>query len=307
MILRFRTLRLGISALYVVLFLTVVSVAAQEAGDNSRPEPAAKAKTGEDGMTAVAARTAVSINATGEKKNASETTGEAAALGTQGSSDKWEFMVAPYLWLAGLNGTIGVGDITTDIDPGVSDILNALNFGFMATFEARKNKFILINDLMYISLEKTKDTTGPLFSSLTANEKVFVLSPVAGYRLVEGKGSSLDAIAGIRFWHTSTRLELAPNQSAGRVAESSKNWADVIGGLRGQVHVSRLFSLVGRGDLGGGGSDFTYQLFGGVGIDVSEKVSLFGGYRYLYFKYTRGDSLFDGALNGVVLGAAFRF
>jgi opacity protein-like surface antigen len=61
------------------------------------------------------------------------------------------------------------------------------------------------------------------------------------------------------------------------------------------------------GDLGGGGSDFTYQLFGGAGIDVSKRASLFAGYRYLYFKYTRGDTLFDGALHGVLFGVAFRF
>jgi hypothetical protein len=216
-------------------------------------------------------------------------------------------MVAPYLWLAGLKGTIGAGNVTTDIDPAFSDILNSLNFGVMGVFEARKNKFMIINDLLYISLDEQKDTSGPLFSSLKAKEKVFLLSPVAGYRLAEKKGASLDAIAGIRFWHTSTRLELEPRQLAGRIGESSKNWADVIGGLRGQAHLSRAFSVIGRGDFGGGGSDYTYQLFGGVGIDVSKVTSLFVGYRYLYIKYTRGDTLFDGALKGVVLGAAFRF
>ena len=227
---------------------------------------------------------------------------------TQGaSSDEWEFTVALYLWLAGIDGTVGVGDLTTDVDPGVSDILNALNFGFMGVFEARKNKLMLITDLIYLSLEETKDTTGPLFSALKANETVFMLSPVAGYRLAEKDGASLYAIAGIRFWHTSTRLEASPNQLAGRVAESSKNWADVIGGLRGQIHVSRIFSLIGRGDLGGGGSDFSYHLFGGAGIDVARSASLFVGYRYLHIKYTRDDTLFDAALKGVVLGAAFRF
>ena len=241
---------------------------------------------------------------------ASAVNGEAKASAVpspQGTSDKWHFTLAPYLWLAGINGTVGVGDLTTDIDPGVSDILNTLNFGFMGALEARKNRFMLINDLMYISLEQTKQTTGPLFSALKVNEKTFMLSPVAGYRLAQTEGASLDAIVGIRFWHTSTRLEAQPGVLAGRTAESSKNWADVIAGLRGQVHVTRAVSLIGRGDFGGGGSDRTYQLFGGMGIDVSKKASLFAGYRYLYFKYTRNDFLFDGALNGVVLGAALHF
>jgi len=223
------------------------------------------------------------------------------------SSNEWQFRVAAYLWLASISGTVGAGDITTEIDPSVSDVLNALSFGFMGSFEARKNRFNLVNDLVYVSLKKNKDTSGPLFSALNANMKMFMLSPLVGYRLAEKEGAWLDATVGIRFWHTSTRLELEPGVLAGRVRESSKNWADVIAGLRGQVHVTRILSLIGRGDLGGGGSDFTYQLFGAVGIDVSKSASLFAGYRYLDIKYTRGDFLFDGALKGILLGAAFRF
>lgn len=278
-----------------------VSKAAKRGDDSAASTPSNVPGDRSEAKTVPNTIAASSTAATTETK-------EPAPANTQGaSSDKWQFMVAPYLWLAGLDGKVGVGDLTTDVDPGVSDILNALNFGFMGTFEARKNKFMLITDMMYLSLEETKDTTGPLFSALKVNEKVFMLSPVAGYRLAEKDGASLDAIAGIRFWHTSTRLEVSPGLLAGRVAESSKNWADVIVGLRGQVHVSRIFSLIGRGDVGGGGSDFTYQLFGGGGIDVSKNASLFLGYRYLYVKYTRGNSLFDVGLNGVVLGAAFRF
>lgn len=321
-------------AIAMLLCLTGGSVRAQEAGDGSRDRTLVKRQT-DANLEATATSASSAFDAAVDKANelalsassasntapvffapsvtpagkgtAPDTAAEAAASRAQGSSDKWVFVVAPYLWLAGMDGTVGVGDFTTDIDPSASDLLNALNFGFMGTFEARKNKFMLITDLMYISLEETKDTSGPLFSALKANLKAFMLSPVAGYRLAEKEGASLDAIVGIRFWHTSTRLELEPGLLAGRVADSSKNWADVIGGLRGQVHLSRIFSVIGRGDAGGGGSDLTYQLFGGIGIDVSKSASLFAGYRYLYMKYTREESLFDGALKGVVLGAAFRF
>jgi hypothetical protein len=320
----------------VVLFfcLTGVSVRAQEAADGpkdltvvkqqaapnteaagSTPVPGKKAAdyAKELALSASSASTAAPVSflapprLTPPGKRIAPDTAVASSRAQAASSDKWQFMVAPYLWLAGLSGTVGVGDLTTDIDPSASDLLNALNFGFMGIFEARKNRFMLVTDLMYISLEETKDTSGPLFSALKAEVKTFMLSPVVGYRLVDKEGGSVDALVGIRFWHTSTRLELEPGLLAGRVGESSKNWADVIAGLRGQAHLSKAFSLIGRGDVGGGGSDLTYQLFGGLGINLSESASLFAGYRYLYFKYTRGESLFDGALKGVVLGAAFRF
>ena len=332
MISRFRHSFYTVGAVVFSLCLTGVSVRAQEAGDGSSNRTVAKQQTqGNLEAGASSASSAPDSAADNAKEvalsasSASNTapvsflaprplpppgehlTPELASSSPQASSDKWEFMFAPYLWLAGINGTVGVGDVTTDIDPSFSDILDSLNFGFMGVFEARKNRFMVITDLLYISLEETQDTPGPLFSALTANSKTFMLSPVVGYRLAEKEGASLDAIVGIRFWHTSTRLEFEPGLLAGRVADSSKNWADVIAGLRGQVHLTRAFSLIGRGDLGGGGSDFTYQLFGGVGIDVSKSASLFAGYRYLDIKYTRGDFLFDGAFKGVVLGAAFRF
>lgn len=281
------------------------------------------------GSIALPAKTAASDNATGTTSNESSASNAAPVsflpprpLPPPGEhlrpepppsrtqappSDEWEFMFAPYLWIAGIGGTLGVGDITTEVDASFSDILDSFSFGFMGVFEARKNRFMLITDLLYISLDKRETTSGPLFSALTAESKTFMLSPVVGYRLAQKEGASLDALLGIRFWHTSTRLELEPGLLAGRVAESSKNWADVIAGLRGQVHLNRIFSLIGRVDLGGGGSDFTYNLFGGVGIDVSESVSLFAGYRYLHIKYNRDDFLFDGAFKGAVLGAAFRF
>ncbi len=216
-------------------------------------------------------------------------------------------MVDPYLWLAGIKGTVGVGTFTTDIDPGFSDILNSLNFGFMGSFQAKKNKFILATDLMYLNVEKTKSTGGTLFSSLNVNTKTFMLSPVAGYRLASKEGAGLDAIVGIRYWHMSTRLEATPALLPGRVAESSRNWVDVIGGLRGHMHLTRMFSVLGRGDFGGGGSDYAYQLFGGVGLDVSRKVTLIAGYRNLYVKYTKDNFLFDGSIRGLLLGASFRF
>src|SRR5262245_31636841 len=145
-----------------------------------------------------------------------------AANTPQSSTREWRFMVAPYLWLAGISGTVGVGDTTTDIDPGASDILNALNFGFMATFEANRKRLTILTDLMYISLEKSRALNGPAFSNLQVNEKAFMLSPAAGYRLYEREGTSIDAIVGVRFWHMSSKLELAPGVLAGRVREQSK-------------------------------------------------------------------------------------
>ena len=64
--------------------------------------------------------------------------------------------------------------------------------------------------------------------------------------------------------------------------------------------------LLGKADIGGGGSKFSYQLFGGFGFRVLPKFALVGGYRSLSVNYDKDNFLFDTTLSGPVLGAVWR-
>lgn len=296
--------------LVAVMVCFSVPVSAQTTDIN---EASKEAKPIEDGSSSGTVVSGYSISREPATTPASPTSGKTVNVAAPepqtpaGSSDKWHFQIAPYIFLAGLSGEIGVNNLSTDVDASAGDILDALDFGFMGAFEARKNKFSIMADIIYANLENSTATSGPLFSEVAVDATLFMFSPQVGYRLVERQAGSLDAVVGIRFWHTRTRIEFTPGLLAGRAEESSKNWADVIAGLRGQVHLSKRFFLLGRGDLGGGGCDFTYQLFGGAGIDVAKSTSLVIGYRHLFINYDRDGFLFDGAMSGLLLGAAFRF
>jgi len=58
---------------------------------------------------------------------------------------------------------------------------------------------------------------------------------------------------------------------------------------------------------GGGGSQFTYQLFGGIGFQLTRHFSLTGGYRHLKVDYDKDGFLFDVALHGPVFGMGIKF
>ena len=60
--------------------------------------------------------------------------------------DKWQFQFSPYLWIAGINGRTGLGNLVVDVDAGLADENVDLNFGLMGTFEARKKRFIILTD-----------------------------------------------------------------------------------------------------------------------------------------------------------------
>jgi hypothetical protein len=225
------------------------------------------------------------------------------------ATDKWQFQFSPYGWLASLHGTAGVGTRTTQVDERFSDIFHVLNFVLMGTFEARKGKLISLTDLEYVSIEDDKATPGPLFSSLNAKFKIFILDPEVGYRVFENPdtGSSVDVLGGVRVWHVSTHLTFSPGILAGTEAQGSRTWVDGVFGLSGKAALSKKVFATGKFDLGGGGSNFTYQVFGGVGYSIKPNIALIGGYRVLDVDYNKNSFIYDMNQRGPILGLGFRF
>jgi hypothetical protein len=223
--------------------------------------------------------------------------------------DKWQFQFTPYLWIAGLNGTAGRNGFNVDISSGITDSNVHLNFGFMGTFEARKNRWVLLTDLQYSNLGTDRPSPGPLFSGASASFKTFVLDPEVGYEVAGNpeKGNLIDVLGGIRIWHLRANLDFFPGVLAGRSFTASRNWVDAVGGIRARIHLSPRWFLSGKADVGGGGTKLTYQLYGGGGYLITKKIAIVGAYRDLYVKYDRDNFLFRMSISGPIIGAGFKF
>jgi hypothetical protein len=223
--------------------------------------------------------------------------------------DKWQLGFTPYLWIAGINGTAGIANRTVEVDSGITASNVHLNFGFMSTFEARKNKFVLLTDLQYSNLGTERPTPGPLFSSATAEFKTFILDPEVGYRIAGNpeRGNSIDILGGIRYWHLKSELHFTAGVLPSLDLNASRNWVDAVGGVRAKIHLSPKVFLTGKVDLGGGGSKFTYQLLGGGGYQINKNFALVGGYRALHVDYDKDNFLFDMTLAGPIMGVGIKF
>ena len=223
--------------------------------------------------------------------------------------DKWQFQLTPYIWIAGIKGRAGIGNLTVDVDASLGDENVDLNFGIMGSLEARKNRFVILTDLQYSNLGTDRATPGPLFSTAEADFKTFVLDSEVGYRIVDNpeKGAFVDVLGGIRYWHLKTDLTFNTGLLATVTASRSRGWVDGVAGIRGRAHLKPRVFLTGKADLGGGGSNFTYQLFGGVGILVGKRYALIAGYRDLDVNYNKDGFLFDNALHGPIFGLGIKF
>ena len=232
-------------------------------------------------------------------------TGAAEAQGT----DRWQFEATPYLWAAGLKGDVGIGQLSAQgVETSFSDLLKSLRIGFMGAFEGRKDRFGFLVDAMYMQLKQTRPASVPLFGDVHATVTQQAYTVAATWRAVEGN-APVDLVGGVRTNYLKLDLDLSSSALApqGRTAVKSRDWVDGFVGARAQYPIAPQWALVGYADLGGGGSDFSWQALGGVNYAISPTTIAKFGYRYLKVDYHRDDFLYDVATGGFYAGIGIRF
>ncbi|CAN7172623.1 hypothetical protein LJR219_000274 [Phenylobacterium sp. LjRoot219] len=242
--------------------------------------------------------------------------------------DRWRFTVAPYLWMASIKGSatfsppIGsTSSINANIDESFGDILSDLNFALMAGAEARRGKFSIQTDLIYMNVEqkgdRVRDVAGPRGRVVPVNLdsklklKTTVWAVTGGYDVLRNDSSFIQLFAGFRYLGADSTLDwnftgpLGDLARAGRVEKDGDVW-DAIAGARGEFALGDgPWKVIYYGDIGGGGSEFTWQVsaqlayawsWGDVGL----------GWRYLDYDMD-GDPLDSLTMSGPILGLRYRF
>ncbi|HEX5010561.1 MAG TPA: hypothetical protein VFY71_09175 [Planctomycetota bacterium] len=213
----------------------------------------------------------------------------------------------PYLWAAGVNGSVKAHGVDADVDESFSDILDSLDIGFMLAYEHRfENGNSLLLDSLYIKLTEDATVSGV---DVDSQLEMGFLEADGAFPLSDEYG--VEAIAGVRGWWTSLDIDAAP------VADVSPSWQwlDPVVGARWSVPLAEKWALNLRGDMGGFGigsaSDFTWQGLAAATYEMSESTKLGFGYRYLRVDRDRGSGAderkLDLALSGFLAGLEFRF
>jgi hypothetical protein len=222
--------------------------------------------------------------------------------------DQWHFDFTPYLWFAGVSGTVGaVGrDASVHVSPG--DLLSHFHLGLMANVEARKNRLVLPLDFMWINLQASKGTPfDPGLSSVQVKVTESILAPKVGYRIVDREKVKVDALVGIRYWHLGEHLNFQPSGLFNNLSPT-QNWVDGVAGGKFVFALSPKASVTVAGDAGGGGSSLDYQVAGVLGFRLCRVAILDLGYRYLYVNYQTNApklAVFDAHESGALLGVTF--
>ena len=221
------------------------------------------------------------------------------------------------MWARGIKGQTAQGG---DIDISFNDIVDNLDFTLMAGLTARKEKFSLLLDVIYMDLEDSSNYTltrgrfGLRSLSITNLEMTaWVITPAAAYNVLDTERIEINLLAGARYLYLKTDADLVrqgPLETTRFSPSGSGHVWDGIVGARGNVKLNERWHLPFHFDVGAGDTDLTWQAFGGVEYAFS-RLNLVAGYRHLEWDFddddTGGDFFDDLYISGPVLGLRYNF
>lgn len=200
---------------------------------------------------------------------------------TAPADDPWHITFFPYLWFPGMHGTTGVLGFNTSVKASPGDLLSHFDIGLMGNVTARKQRFVAPVDFMWVALSDDKGLPENVvgIESISFHVGQFILTPKAGYQIIDTPKLKVDGLAGLRYWHLGEELHFNPKLFNG--VSRSQNWVDGVAGARIEMVLSSKVSITVLGDAGGGGAVPDYQIAGLLGLKVKKKITLQAGWRSL--------------------------
>jgi hypothetical protein len=244
------------------------------------------------------------------------------------AADDWSFSITPYIWLPTVSGqlkyNIPPGDAgSPNVESGPNSYLENLDFALMLTGEARKGRWSLLGDLIYLdfagSNAKTVSVNLPdgsivpvVDAGTTTSLKGTLITLAPGYSIYSAPKAKMDVFAGVRYltiqakadWSITGPVGAFP--ATGAIKQDNDFWDGIIG-MRGRAYLGAgNWSVPYYLDVGAGTSYFTWQAILAVSYSFSwGDVSL--AYRYLMYDTSADNLLQNFSFSGPALGASFHF
>jgi len=245
----------------------------------------------------------------------------------QSIEDKWTFQAIIYGYLPDIGGKTTFPGGTNSINVNFDQILSSLNFTFMGTFEARRGRFGVFTDLIYLDVSGDKSNTrdlsiggrdipGDVTTNANLNLKGTVWTIAGEYLAVSDPAFSMYVLGGARLLDLKQTLDynfsadIGPIVGLNRSGSSEVNLSywDAIAGVKGRFAFgdNRQWFVPYYADVGAGDSKLTWQLFGGAGYAFSWG-SVLAGWRYLDYNFKSGSRVESLNFNGPMIGVAFNW
>ena len=132
---------------------------------------------------------------------------EMAPAPTVTSAEPWHFDLGMPGWLAGVSGDMGLHGVTSPVDISFDQILRQIDYVASLSAEARKGRFGVYADFLYLEASDAVYNNGML-SKVNIGLSEYIVDSELFYRAVEGPRGWLNLRAGARYMdiYSSTKL-----------------------------------------------------------------------------------------------------
>lgn len=221
----------------------------------------------------------------------------------------WRFQLTPYVWFIKANGNLdhglrGVPNVSIKRSRG--DILKDLNAAAFFSYSARKNHWVILGDYSYASLTERDDLPFGLRAKTKLKQQI--ASILGGVQVARTDNYGVDVLAGARYWHVRTELDVQPIQAQKKL---KKSFVEPVVGLRGRLNfgAQKRWSLIGYADVGGmgNGSRHSWQALASLNYAIRPQHHISVGYRHLKLHYNSQGARVKVDLSGPLLGYSYQF
>jgi opacity protein-like surface antigen len=213
------------------------------------------------------------------------------------SAAETEYRLIPYLWTAGMDVDIGRPGMTINAEVDFDDYADFIDTGVAFIFDAKGEKWSFIANIMYVELTEGIDFPANTID-VEIKESIFEFG--VGYRPEEF--DEIRLLGGARYVELETTIDFASVIDYNRERDG---WDPFIG-LEWRPRRGNWEHYL-QGDIGGGNTlDFAWQVALGTAYHFSEKYAFSAGYRYLDIDHDDNNFVFDGNLEGILIGLMFK-
>ncbi len=225
------------------------------------------------------------------------------------AQEDWQFTGTFYGWLPGIATSVEtpLGDLEADVE--FSDILEKLDFAFLAAVEAQKGRLALVGDLQYFDLGAQTSPQRAVIDSVEIDSQITVLGGYALYTVSDSPQTRVEFGGGLRYYDA--KFDTVVSGTIPLSFSDEGNWADAVLSARVKHAFNEDWFGVAYADVGGFGlgesSDVTWQAYLAAGYRFNASWSAVAGYRHLMFERDFDGRTVTSDVGGPVIGFQKQF
>jgi hypothetical protein len=169
--------------------------------------------------------------------------------------ERWKFLLAVPGWMPGVEGTVGVNGMNSDIDLGFDDLINKIDMVWATRAEASKGRFGVMGELIYLSASDSLGD-GQLLRKVDVRVDQYLADFSLRWRIAEGERGYVDVLAGVRYTNLYQHVHLQSDGDG--VRQASEEFVDRVSALIRD----RLIEILSNNDFRNALSDAVADDFG---------------------------------------------